>query len=643
MRPAHDPTSVVLPIGPVILSNRLVMAPVKTAYGGTEGRVSPRHVAYYRRRAQGGVGLIIVEPLYVARSGKEHPKQLGADDDGQIEGLRTLVQAIHDEGGRVFAHLNHAGRAAKPKAAGEMPWAPSAIPCATTGVMPRELDEGGIQEIVDAFGQAARRAREAGFDGIELQFGLGYLVAQFLSPRTNQRTDGYGAPAEGRGRFAREVFTAVLRETGEELALTVRLSADEKVEGGLTLADAVELARHAESWGADAVHVVTGSACDSPPWYFQHMSLPEGVNERLAGEIRHQVSIPVLVAGRLGDPDRIREILRDGLVDAVALGRPLVADPDLPHKMAEGRDDSILQCGACLQGCLARLKAGEVLGCSANPEVGREAQVVPPASPGQRVVVVGGGPAGMQAALTAQSRGFEVLLLEKRSRLGGLWALAPEPPGKQRIELPLRSMVRAVETAPIEVRTGIEAGPEMIRGLSPDHVIVATGAQPVIPAIPGLEGALTATDVLERGAAVGQRVLVLGGGMIGIEIAEWLVAREVEVVVVELLDDVARDMETITRKMTLKRLASRSITIHTSTALTRIEDGEAFVRPADGDAERSLGRFDAVVVAVGARPERSLADGLGEMGLPVVVVGDADEPGQVFDATQAGFAAAVGL
>lgn len=643
MLPPADEPFEILPIGPTTLGNRLVMAPVKTAFGGPDGRVSPRHVAYYRRRAEGGVGLIVLEPLFVHPSGKEHPKQLGIADDGSIEGLRTLVEAVHAEGSRIFAHLNHAGRAANPKASGEPPWAPSPVSCPTTGAIPREMGEEDIQTLIGAFGAAARRAREAGFDGVELQFGLGYLVAQFLSPRTNHRTDRYGARGEDRWRFAQEVLEAVTQALGGELALSVRLSADEKVEGGMALGDASALARRLEMWGADAIHVVTGSACDSPPWYFQHMSLPEGVNEQLAGQLREQLSIPVIVAGRLGEPERLRAVLREGQADAVALGRPLVADPDLPRKLQRGQDDEILQCGACLQGCLAKLKSGAVLGCSANPEVGREGEVIAPAAAGQRVVVVGGGPAGIQAALTARRRGFEVTLLERRPRLGGLWSLAPQAPGKQRIELPLRSLIHQVESAEIEVETGLAADVAAVQALHPDHVIVATGAQPVIPPIPGLRDALTAEDVLERDAALGGRVLVLGGGLIGIEIAEWLAERQIEVVVVEMLDEVARDMEMITRKMTLARLAKREVAIRTGEVLTRVDDGEAFVRPAEGGDEHSLGRVDAVVVSVGARPEQTLAGELEAAGLHPVVVGDAAQAGQVFDATQSGFEAAVAL
>jgi NADPH-dependent 2,4-dienoyl-CoA reductase/sulfur reductase-like enzyme len=325
------------------------------------------------------------------------------------------------------------------------------------------------------------------------------------------------------------------------------------------------------------------------------------------------------------------------MADAVALGRPLVADPDLPRKLREGRERDIVSCGACLQGCLAKVKSGGPIGCIVNPELGREGEAPPPAEAvGKRLVVVGGGPGGMESALAAQSAGFRVTLLERRDHLGGQFTLAPLTTGKEAMSRPLEALVDAVESSGVEIRRGIQATVESVLELEPDHVIVATGSEPVIPPIPGLDDTLTAEQVLTGVREAGARVLVLGGGLVGIEMAEQLGSAGHEVVVVELLGEVARDMESITRKMTLGRLGALPVTILTTTRLARMEGGEAIVTGADDDQERTLGRFDSVLVAIGHRSYDPLSEGLRAAGLNVMVVGDARAPGQIFDATRAG-------
>jgi 2,4-dienoyl-CoA reductase-like NADH-dependent reductase (Old Yellow Enzyme family)/thioredoxin reductase len=628
-----------LRIGPIELSNRIALAPVKTALGGTDGLATDRHAAYYRRRARGGAGLLILEPLFVDPMGREHPRQLTATTDECIPGLERLVEAVHAEGSLIFAHLNHAGRAANPKAIGGAPEAPSAVPCPSTGATPEPMSSERIGQVLGCYAEAARRVREAGFDGVELQLGLGYLPAQFLSLRTNLRVDEWGGE-EGRWRFIDRVVTLVRGAMGPELALSARISADEKVEGGLGPDDAVVLARRVEGIGVDALHVATGSACDSPPWYYQHMALPRGVNERLASQLRMAVAAPVMVAGRLGDPDRIRDVVDDGMADVVALGRPLLADPDLPIKIREGREDEIMGCGSCLQGCLAKVKAGGPVSCLINPEVGREGAPVPHAEAvGERLVVVGGGPAGLEAALTADRAGFQVTLFERRAALGGQFSLSGLTPGKEAMERPFRSLVRAAERSGVDLRVDSEATLEDILALDPVRVIVATGSRPIIPEIPGLENPLTAEEVLTGGREVGRRVLILGGGLVGIELAEKLAGEECEVVVVELLEDIARDMETISRTMTLMRLQALPVEIHTQTRLIRFEGGEAVVRDETTGDEHSLCSFDSVLVAVGHHSHNPLSVELNEAGLDVEVVGDALRPGQVWDATQGGRAA----
>ncbi len=620
--------------------NRLLMAPVKTGFGGPDGTVTDQQIAYYRRRADGGVGAIIVEPCYVDSAGKEHPRQLGLDRDDQVAGLSRLVAEIHAGGARAIAHLNHAGRAANPKAAGRPPEAPSTMVCPTTGATAEPMSEERIAEIVDAFAAAAGRARQAGFDGVELQCGLGYLVAQFLAPRTNQRTDAYGGDLQGRERFAHDVVGAVLAALDGELPLIARLSASEKVPGGLESADAVRLAQQLKSWGVAALHVASGSACDSPPWYYQHMSLPEGANEALAQPIKQAVDLPIIVAGRLGDPERIEAIIGDGLADFVALGRPLVADPDLPRKLGAGEAEQVLACGSCLQGCLASVKAGKGIGCIVNPEVGQERDLEEPAAEPRQVVIVGGGPAGLTAAIVARRRGHPVTLLEQ-SELGGQFALAPLAPGKAAMARPLHALVAQATRAGADIRIGTKATMEGIAALSPDVVILAAGASPSALPIAGLADAVTGNDVLTGAAEIGERVLVIGGGLVGMEVAELLGHQGKTVTIVELLDEVAKDMEMITRKMTMKRLTELPVTIHTGTKIESFADGQATVLGPDGTA--TLGLFDTVVMAVGTRPNHDLLPALEASGMEVKVVGDALEAKQIMGAVQSAWKVARAL
>jgi len=629
-----------LTLGSLKLPNRLIMAPVKTGYGTATGEVTFRHEAYYQRRAEGGVSAIIVEPLFVDPLGKEHPKQLGISIYTYVKGLKRLVNDIHDGGALAIAHINHAGRAANPKATGQKPEAPSEVTCPSTDAIPVEMTKERVEKIILEYAGASRRAMEAGFDALEIQFGLGYLIAQFLSPHTNLRGDEYGGGSKNRYRFAEEILSQVFQETGQNLPIIARISASEQVEKGLGLENAIELGNFLKEKGIAALHVVSGSACDSPPWYYQHMRLPLNKNLEWAGHIKNIVGMPVIAAGRLGDPTDIRQAIGDELIDAIALGRPLVVDPDLPRKMKENRDDDVIQCGACLQGCLLKVKSGEGLGCIINPTVGMESEQYKKPERVKKIVVVGGGPGGIQAALTASDRGHKVVLFEK-GELGGQFNLSFLPPGKEMMKRPLTSFVRKLKNSPIHLRLRQEATIESILAENPDIVIIATGANPIIPTISGLKEVITGEDILTKRKNVGEHVLIIGGGMVGLECAEFLANKNHNITVVELLEDVARDMEPITKKLTMKELASSNVKILTNTKITHFEGKKAFIQVIE--KEEILGEFDSVVVAVGTKSVSDLINPLRERGIEVRAIGDARQPRQIYNAVKDGFETAVNI
>ena len=644
-----DPILRSLDLGELSLPNRVVMTTVKLGYANKKGEVNQRHRAFYQRRARGNAGLITTEPLYVASNGRELPTQLGIHDDALLPGLRSLVEVVHASRGRIMAHINHAGRVANPKLVpeGERVSA-SPVPCPANQVVPRALTEEEIREVVVSFARAAGRAREAGFDAVEIPFSHGYLIHQFLSPHTNTRDDGYGGTMEGRYRFGREVLEAVRAEVGEDVPLVVRMNAADYVEGGLTLDDALTLARLLVESGVDGLSVTSGTMCETPPFCLYPAGTPKAHLLPMAARIREAVaealggegSLPVMVAGRIRSPGVARDALEGGQTDLIGLGRPFLADPDWVRKVEEDREEEILLCAACHQGCLGELRKGEGTHCLFNPVTGREADVeITPAAQPRRVMVVGGGPAGLEAARIAAERGHRVRLFDKDDHLGGQLRLAARVPHKEEFLDVIRQQEWAARKAGADILLGRKVTKNEVEAEDPDAVVLATGGIPLPAAFPGLEDTrwALASDVLDGLVEVATpSVLLVGGGLVGLEAADYLSARGIEVILVEMLEEVGTDLDPLPRTMLLKRLEKQGVEIHTGTRVLRVSPEGSAVEKGGQEARLPC---ETLILAVGVEPNRALARELEDSGREIHLVGDARDPRGAGEAIWEGFQA----
>jgi 2,4-dienoyl-CoA reductase-like NADH-dependent reductase (Old Yellow Enzyme family)/thioredoxin reductase len=631
-------------IGKMQLKNRIVLPPMGTGYAEEGGYVGQRLIDYYEARASGGAGLIIVEgtaPGLRCRG----PRQVALGDDRYLPGWRELAKAIHKHGSKIAVQLHHAGMEIRDGNYVQVSPSPVIVPSRMVGISgkpPHELTTDEIREIVQWFADATKRAREAGVDGVEIHGAHQYLVASFLSSATNMRRDRYGGTVENKARFLIEIIQAVKEAVGPDYPIWPRINAEEYgFENGITLEETKQVVPMAVKAGAQAIHVsayAAGSYVTKAP-----LSDTPGLLVPLAEAVKKVTGVPVIAVGRL-DHEFGEKVLEEGQADVIAIGRRLIADPELPNKVAEGRLDDIRPCIGCME-CIERVGAGgQGLSCTINAAAGREREYRIQAAPKRKsVVIVGGGPAGMEAARVAALMGHRVTLFEKESRLGGQLNLAALPPNKGDIVPWLNYLVGQLKKAGVETRLNTESSSGLISKSQPDAVIIATGGIPLIPDIPGIRSrnVVTAQDVLSGKAEAGEKVVIIGGGEVGCETGLYLAEKGKRVVIVEILKRMASEMGPMVRRRLMDGLRQRQVIMLTNAKCEEITEHSVTVTSADG--RKDTYPADTVILAVGSGKSDDLFKRLEGKIPEVYCVGDASQPQGIMEAVRDGYRAALSL
>jgi len=626
-------------IGPLEIPNRLVVPAMVMNFCNADGTANERYISYHEAKARGGWGLIITEDYAVSPTGRGFPNIPGLWSDDQIAGHAGFTRRIHESGGRIFAQIYHAGRQTSRYCIGVQPVAPSAIPCPMMQEIPRELTLQEIAEIVDAFGECARRVREAGFDGLEIHGGHGYLIAQFMSLYANKRTDAYGGSLPNRMRFPLEILADIRAKAGKDFPVIFRISGDELVPGGRNIEDTKAVARMLEMAGIDAIHVSAGAYGS-----FQAIAPPAAVSHGwitdYAGEVKRVVQIPVITVGRINDPYLAEEVLASGKADLVAMGRASLADPELPNKTLRGQGADINACIGCLQGCIGRISLYQPATCLVNPALGKETEFqITPSGTRKKVFIAGGGPAGMEAAWVAAKRGHEVHLFEKSRKLGGEFNTAAIPPHKGEIAGFIVWQQKRMADHHVCVHLATELTEAIVSEEKPDVVIIATGSRPLTLswAAPPKVKIVSAQDVLTGKAEAQGRIAVIGGGMIGAETANHLAHHGKQVMIVEMLPRIAGDTNPSVREFLLKDLAAKNVRIYTGARVKELRS-EGLVIEKDGQ-EENIGFFDTIVLATGVEPVNELAKSLAGKVPELICIGDAAKIRRALDAIAEGYLA----
>lgn len=625
-------------IGTLELKNRFYMSPMGTGYPTMDGYVTDQLVDYLAERAKGGFGLVGMEFTAVTASGQP-PTLACAYDDTYLPGLTKVATAIKENGAKALLQLAHCGR----QTFGDPPKGPvvaaSAIPCAASGTVGREMTEEEIWETIEAFGDAAVRAVKAGFDAIEIHCAHGYLIQNFLSPYSNKRTDQWGGSFENRSRFAREVMRNIRKKVGPDYPIITRISRCEPiVQDGLQFEDQIKFAQLLEAEGSDCIDVSVGVYSlglnnNVQKYLIPPLDMPLGLNVDAAAELKKHVKIPVMVVGRINDPIQMENIVAQGKADFLAIGRGSLADPYLPAKFAEGRVDDIIKCMGCMEGCFK--KSGIMpITCTRNPNTGNEkALEYKPAEVKKNVVVVGGGVAGLEVATRLKRRGHDVTVIEKTSTLGGQFLLAGAAPKQGEKREAALQMGRIAQRVGVKFIMQTEATPDCVAAMNPDVVVVATGSVEAPSGIAGAEGAnvVTAAQILSGVKTAGHKVVVVGGNSKGCEVARFLAVNGHDVQLFETKEGVATDLDWPRMFIYMKEVPEDGVKITTKATVKAVE-GDTVVFETEGKTEEVTG-VDTVVLATGMQSLDTLSEALKAKGIETYVIGDAKKVSYMIDAT----------
>lgn len=612
--------------------NRFVVSPMCNNFANTDGSLSDTSLAYYRERALGGFGLITLEATVVDKRAKGGAHKACLYEDSTIESYKRVIDACHAAGSKVSIQLQHAGPEGNAEVAGYELRAATAIPSASGRNTPIAISREEIYELIELYGDAVVRAQKAGANAVEVHCAHGYLISSFLSSRTNKRVDEFGGCFENRMRLIRLIIENIHKKVGHSIAILCRINSSDEIAGGLDVHDSATIAAYLEDCGVDGLNV-SRAVHIRDEYMWAPTVLHAGFSADLVTEIKRAVSIPVIAVGRFTEPHFAELLVREGRCDLVAFGRQSLADPQTPKKAAEGHLDELTPCIACLQGCVHNMYKGKPITCLVNPFLGHESELKT-AETRKKVMVIGAGVGGMLAAWVTAKRGHDVTLFEATDTLGGQMRLAAYPPGKGDITNMVRSYITKCSKYGVKINMNTKATPKIIAAEMPDVVIIATGSTPLVLPIPGIKesGVIHAVDLLDGKESCGQKVLVVGGGMVGCETAAFLGEQKHDVTVIEFRDQVGVDVISEHRKFLMKDFDEFKIKTITSAKVAKFFNGGVVYGLPDG-TEHQVEGFDTVVLAMGARAYDPLSVEVKKNVAETYVIGDAMKARRALDAT----------